>query len=117
MTPAYILALQVIIKCKTCQFQIGNSCAFREKFAPFNCPKCVKGLRTAYSLSRHHREVYKENVMSETKKTIAMQEKNKNCKTMPYASSIAPNLLHFLRPSHPLTSFHHHVQKFDKESS
>ena len=43
---------------------------------PFKCPKCGKGLSTAYSLSRHHRKVHKETVMSQTEKKIReMQEK------------------------------------------
>ena len=37
---------------------------------PFKCPTCGKGLSTPFSLSRHRRDVHKENVKSENEKKI-----------------------------------------------
>ena len=74
----------------------------------YNCPTCGKRLSTKYALTRHRREVHKENVETAAQKKIKkMQMMNQNCKTPPPPPPTKgpSNLLKPHRPTKTMKAF------------
>ena len=74
----------------------------------YNCPTCGKRLSTKYALTRHRREVHKENVETAAQKKIKkMQMMNQNCKTPPPPplTKGPSNLLKPHRPTKTMKAF------------